>query len=172
MLLKFGNEDQPSILDKMMGSRVEGQYISSLPASRNEIIALQEEVECKLRERQAKLVGFCPIRRELYDELFLEVIRQSTINCSERGLLLLRLKDELKMSMDSLLHVYQSAIQYSNRPIVTTTLQCDTTELETKIKTLNSTLEEEKFKSKQTIKQLEDEIVFLKKLNLSKSEKE
>ena len=42
-------------------------------------------------------------RRELYAQCFDELIRQSTINCTERGLLLLRVRDELRMT----LHAYQ-----------------------------------------------------------------
>ena len=43
------------------------------------------------------------VRRELYAQCFDELIRQSTINCTERGLLLLRVRDELRMT----LHAYQ-----------------------------------------------------------------
>ena len=47
----------------------------------------------------------CQVRRELYAQCFDELIRQSTINCTERGLLLLRVRDELRMT----LHAYQVA---------------------------------------------------------------
>ena len=46
---------------------------------------------------------FFQTRRELYAQCFDELIRQSTINCTERGLLLLRVRDELRMT----LHAYQ-----------------------------------------------------------------
>ena len=39
------------------------------------------------------------VRRELYSQCFDELIRQSTINCAERGLLMLRVRDELKMTL-------------------------------------------------------------------------
>ena len=41
----------------------------------------------------------CQVRRELYSQCFDELIRQSTINCAERGLLMLRVRDELKMTL-------------------------------------------------------------------------
>ena len=41
----------------------------------------------------------CWVRRELYSQCFDELIRQSTINCAERGLLMLRVRDELKMTL-------------------------------------------------------------------------
>ena len=44
----------------------------------------------KLQQRQARETGICPVRRELYSQCFDELIRQVTINCAERGLLLLR----------------------------------------------------------------------------------
>ena len=40
------------------------------------------------------------------------MIRQSTINCTERGLLLLRVRDELRMT----LHAYQVALTITQSP--------------------------------------------------------
>lgn len=48
---------------------------------------------------QARETGICPIREELYAQTFDELIRQVTINCAERGLLLLRVRDELRMTI-------------------------------------------------------------------------
>ena len=42
------------------------------------------------------------VRRELYAQCFDELIRQTTITCVERGLLLLRIRDEARMT----LHAY------------------------------------------------------------------
>ena len=42
------------------------------------------------------------IRRELYAQCFDELIRQTTVSCVERGLLLLRIRDEARMT----LHAY------------------------------------------------------------------
>lgn len=47
---------------------------------------------------QARETGICPIREELYAQCFDELIRQVTINCAERGLLLLRVRDEMRMT--------------------------------------------------------------------------
>lgn len=55
----------------------------------------------KLKIEKARDGGICPIRETLYNEAFDEVIRQVTVNCSERGLLLLRLKNELKLRLDA-----------------------------------------------------------------------
>ena len=119
------------------------QSVSSTPATRSanililtfiflyrlDVMNLQEQLDLKLQQRQARETGICQVsrhctgavtfaqpltqttiwypvfqtRRELYAQCFDELIRQSTINCTERGLLLLRVRDELRMT----LHAYQ-----------------------------------------------------------------
>lgn len=44
-----------------------------------------------------------------------EMIRQVTINCAERGLLLLRVRDELRMSLTAYQTLYESSIAYAMR---------------------------------------------------------
>ena len=39
------------------------------------------------------------VRRELYSQCFDEIIRQTTIVCLERGLLLLRTRDEFRLTV-------------------------------------------------------------------------
>ena len=70
------------------------QYVSSTPATRLDVVNLQERLDHQLQSRQARETGICPIREELYSQCFDELIRQITINCAERGLLLLRVCDE------------------------------------------------------------------------------
>jgi dynein light intermediate chain len=50
-------------------------------------------------DRQAKKTGICGIREELYSQAFDEIIRQVTVDCPERGLLLMRVRDEQKMTL-------------------------------------------------------------------------
>ena len=69
------------------------------PATRLDVINLQEQLDTKLQQRQARETGICPVRRELYSQVFDELIREVTINCSERGLLLLRIRDEIRMTL-------------------------------------------------------------------------
>ena len=52
----------------------------------------------KLLERQARESGLCPVREELFNQCFDEIIRQATLNSPERGLLLLRVRDEINMT--------------------------------------------------------------------------
>ena len=52
-----------------------------------------------MQERQARETGICPIREELYSQCFDEIIRQVTINCAERGFQVVRVRDEIKMTI-------------------------------------------------------------------------
>ena len=56
------------------------QYVSSTPATRLDVINLQEELDRKLQQRQARETGICPVREELYSQTFDELIRQVTRN--------------------------------------------------------------------------------------------
>merc|ERR1711959_360644 len=59
--------------------------------------------------------GICPVREELYSQCFDELIRQVTINCPERGLLLLRVRDEIRMSIAAYQTLYQSSVTFGTR---------------------------------------------------------
>ena len=78
---------------------------------------IRSELDKLLGSRQARDSGICQVychcpcyegdgcgqvRRELYAQCQDELIRQTTITCMERGLLLLRLRDESRMT----LHAY------------------------------------------------------------------
>lgn len=91
------------------------QTVSSVPATRQDVVNLQEMLDMLLQQMQARETGICPIRRELYSQCFDELIRQVTINCAERGLLLLRVRDELMMSMGAYKTLYCSSIAFGMR---------------------------------------------------------
>ena len=91
------------------------QYVSSTPATRLDVINLQEQLDQRLTTRQARETGICPIREELYAQCFDELIRQVTINCAERGLLLLRVRDEIRMTIAAYQTLYESSIAFGMR---------------------------------------------------------
>eukprot|EP00405_Crypthecodinium_cohnii_P020968 CAMPEP_0206472296 /NCGR_PEP_ID=MMETSP0324_2-20121206/32105_1 /ASSEMBLY_ACC=CAM_ASM_000836 /TAXON_ID=2866 /ORGANISM="Crypthecodinium cohnii, Strain Seligo" /LENGTH=232 /DNA_ID=CAMNT_0053946847 /DNA_START=93 /DNA_END=791 /DNA_ORIENTATION=+ len=91
------------------------QYVSSTPATRADVINLQEDLDRWLQQRQARETGICPIREELYSQCFDELIRQVTIICAERGLLLLRVRDEIKMTICAYQSLYESSIAFGMR---------------------------------------------------------
>jgi len=80
-----------------------------------DVINLQEDLDKRLLSRQARETGICPIREELYAQCFDELIRQITIQCAERGFLLVRVRDEIKMTMDAYQTLYESSIAYGMR---------------------------------------------------------
>lgn len=46
------------------------QTVSSTPATRQDVINLQEMLDMRLQQTQARETGICPIRRELYTQCF------------------------------------------------------------------------------------------------------
>ncbi|XP_053481187.1 axonemal dynein light intermediate polypeptide 1-like [Ictalurus furcatus] len=86
------------------------QQVSSTQCSRSDITHLQETLDLKLQQRQARDTGICPARRELYTQCFDELIRQVTINCAERGVLLLRVRDETRMTIAAYQTLYESSV--------------------------------------------------------------
>jgi dynein light intermediate chain len=91
------------------------QYVSCTPVTKAEVLNLQEGLDRRLQTQQARETGICPIREELYNECFDELIRQVTINCLERGILLMRIKKEIEMTINSYQTLYESAIAYGIR---------------------------------------------------------
>ena len=107
------------------------QRVSASPATRLDVMNLQEQLDQKLQQRQARETGICQVRtnkvlrnteyiylqvrRELYSQCFDELIRQSTINCAERGLLMLRVRDELRMTLMAYQTLYESSIAFGIR---------------------------------------------------------
>jgi len=91
------------------------QQVSPQPATRADILKLGENLDMLLQARQARETGICGVRRELFGQAFDEIIRQVTVNCSERGLLLLRVRDEMRMTTEAYRALYESSIAYGMR---------------------------------------------------------
>ncbi|XP_039314910.1 axonemal dynein light intermediate polypeptide 1 isoform X3 [Solenopsis invicta] len=77
------------------------QRVSSTPATRLDVINLQEQLDMRLQQKQARETD--------------ELIRQVTVNCAERGLLLLRVRNEIKMTLAAYQTLYQSSIAFGMR---------------------------------------------------------
>ncbi|KAL6756936.1 axonemal dynein light chain-domain-containing protein [Haematococcus lacustris] len=110
------------------------QYVSSTPATRLDVINLQEKLDQQLQQRQARETGICPVREELYAQCFDELIREVTINCAERGLLLLRVRDETRMTIAAYQTLYESAVAFGMRKALQT--EQGKNEMEARIQTL------------------------------------
>ncbi|XP_052002880.1 axonemal dynein light intermediate polypeptide 1-like [Xyrauchen texanus] len=91
------------------------QPVSSAPCTRMDVINLQKDLDQKLQQKQARETGICPVRRDLYSQCFDELIRQVTINCAERGLLLLQVRDEIRMTIAAYQTLYESSVAFGMR---------------------------------------------------------
>jgi dynein light intermediate chain, axonemal len=89
--------------------------VSHQEATRVDVARLREMLDQKLMERQARESGICPVREELFSQCFDEIIRQVTLNEPERGLLLLRVRDEIKMTIAAYQTLYQSSVTFAMR---------------------------------------------------------
>ncbi|KAF2357202.1 Axonemal dynein light chain [Trinorchestia longiramus] len=85
---------------------------SRTPPTRGSVIQLWEQLDIKLLERQARPSGICTVRSELFQECFDELIRQVTIDCAERGLLLARVRDEALMTLTAFQALFESASEF------------------------------------------------------------
>ena len=94
------------------------QYVTCTPVAKSDVVSLQENLDRRLQTEQARETGICPIREKLYTECFDELIRQITLNCLERGILLTRIKKELNMTINSYQSLYESSIAYGIRTLL------------------------------------------------------
>ena len=157
------------------------QYVSPEPATREKARDLFKALDEKIKERQAREKGICAVREELYSQCFDEIIRQVTIECPERGLLLLRVRDEIKMTIASYQTLYESVILFGIRKQLQAEagkeelkkrkeeleekkkkLTAKKLQLENKLKTFDKQIEE---RNQIESAKREEEITFLKKQN-------
>lgn len=142
------------------------QYVSHQEATRVDVARLREMLDQKLMERQARESGICPVREELFSQCFDEIIRQVTLNEPERGLLLLRVRDEIKMTIAAYQTLYQSSVTFAMRK----QLQAEhgKAELERKIEEL----EGKKTKLENKVIELKSKIEAIEKRNRERQEVE
>lgn len=110
------------------------QHISPEEPLKEDITLLASLLQKKLKERQARMRGICDVRYEIYDEAFNELIRQVAINCPERGLLLMKVRDELKIGCAAYKALYESSVVFGVRKQVQA--EEGVKEMENKIKDL------------------------------------
>ena len=72
------------------------RYVSPTPATRVDVLLLKDLMNKRLEQSKARDCGICPMRETLFQQCFDEMIRQITINCAERGFLLVRVRDEFR----------------------------------------------------------------------------
>lgn len=122
-------------------------------------------------------IRFYLVQQNILDE----IIRQVTINCSERGLLLLRIRDEIAMSMEAYETLYCSSVAFGMRKALQAHEEKEMLRERVKIlevdkESLEDIINDMKIKTEQTDrrnaelraaeeKKYQEEIAFLKKTN-------
>ncbi|KFG40479.1 putative axonemal dynein light chain p33 [Toxoplasma gondii p89] len=91
------------------------QYISTAPADRLDVLKTQEDLDEELIRRHASETGICPIRYELLLQCFDELIRHVAIQGPERALLLLRLKEEVRVTIAAYEALSEACVNFSSR---------------------------------------------------------
>eukprot|EP01029_Cantina_marsupialis_P030393 TRINITY_DN821_c0_g1_i1.p2 TRINITY_DN821_c0_g1~~TRINITY_DN821_c0_g1_i1.p2 ORF type:complete len:205 (+),score=53.01 TRINITY_DN821_c0_g1_i1:1466-2080(+) len=149
------------VLEKIFPSEQEtpGNFrtISRQPASRVDAIELQKLLDQKLLARHARQGGICPVRQDLYGQAFNELIRQVAVNSPERGLLLMRVRDELRMTIDAYKTLYDSSVTFGMRKQLQASHGIEEMEVTTK------KLEEEKSKLENEVLELRNRVDQLEK---------
>lgn len=76
----------------MEGNQLWVQQVSSAPCTRADVVHLEELLDTKLQQRQARETGICPVRRELYSQCFgkdmakMLVVTEVTSHTDERDI--------------------------------------------------------------------------------------
>ena len=86
------------------------QRVLTTPSKIIDVSKLQKKLDEELIKNKARETGICPIREKLYSECLDELIRQITINCSHRGIMLVRVRDELKNTIETYQKLYLSSL--------------------------------------------------------------
>ncbi|OHT12552.1 28 kDa inner dynein arm light chain, axonemal [Tritrichomonas foetus] len=129
------------------------QYVSIHPATRGDVVKTQAQLDKELQINHALETGLCPIRSELYAQCFDEIIRQVAIDCSPRGLLLLKLRDELNMTINCYRSLYESALEWGVRK---TSIEGDfKSKTKEENKSLKKEIEELKIKNNEMMEKIE-----------------
>lgn len=140
------------------------QYVSCTPVTKMEVITLKEGLDKRLKTLNAKETGICLKREELFNECFNELIRQVTINCLERGILMMFVKQDSEKTIKAYQDLYQSSVAYGIR----SGLICE--EEKKKLRKDIEKADEKNEKLQEDIDKLEKEIEFL--TNKDKEERE
>ncbi|CAF2308800.1 unnamed protein product [Rotaria sp. Silwood2] len=88
---------------------------STMSTTEYDLNNLVERFHMMLYKEQALEIGLCQKRRRIYNDLFDELLRLITLQCTERGLLLGRIKNEYIQWMNTYEELYKSGMAYGLR---------------------------------------------------------
>ncbi|ORC87567.1 dynein arm light chain, axonemal [Trypanosoma theileri] len=149
--------------------------------SRLDAVCLREHLERRCKEENARPTGVvCMIREGIYTDGLREVIRQVTVLCPERGLLLAELATEMQQTTNTYDILFDSACQYAVRKAIERDLRSylfdEKISLESEVRRLENRVNELRAKhdgmtkrfeeQKQAeLNRYEEEVKYLKKAN-------
>ncbi|RNF27380.1 putative dynein arm light chain, axonemal [Trypanosoma conorhini] len=149
--------------------------------SRLDCVHLQDHLERRCKEENARPSGVvCRIREEIYTDGLKELIRQTTVLCPERGLLLAELATEMWQTTKKYDILFDSACQYAVRKAIERDMRSylfdDKMRLESEVRRLENRVNElrakhdgmqERFEELKQAEQSrhEEEVQYLKKVN-------
>lgn len=108
----------PPITLKDKLDRVWKQYCSTPVSNRTDVYRLQDALDAELIERQARPYGICPVRELLYSQSFDELLRQVALESPERGLMILRVRDQLRMSIACYQTLFHNSTNFGTKRAV------------------------------------------------------
>ncbi|KAM8871118.1 axonemal dynein light intermediate polypeptide 1-like isoform 5-T6 [Spinachia spinachia] len=135
------------------------QQVSSAPFTTANVVRLKELLDRKLLQSRARETGLCPERRELYSQCLDELIRMVTIQCAERGLLLLRVRDDIQGTFAAYQTLYESGMSFGVRKM----LQAELDQIYSRQN--SSEMEKEKQSLRKRVKELRADIEAAKESN-------
>lgn len=148
---------------------------------RMSVIHLQDQMDKRCAAQEARPFGVDPIREGIYADGLAEMIRQVTVLCPERGLLLNDLREEMQETNSTYDLLFESACQYATRKgierDVKRTMQKQLQELTVEVRTLENRVHElhakydgidKRFNEQRAAEEKvhQEEVSFLKKGNL------
>ncbi|GMH71740.1 hypothetical protein TL16_g05731 [Triparma laevis f. inornata] len=88
--------------------------VSTVIRGRMDVEELEKGLGEALDRFQVRPKPVCSLRSVIYSELFDELIRQVTLERPERGLFLLRVRDEIRLTIQNHLEVFRSMSNYGS----------------------------------------------------------
>jgi dynein light intermediate chain len=84
------------------------RLVSLVPSTRERVRQLQETFDLLMIENQARQYPICPVRGKFFLQLFDEIIRQVACDCPERAVLLVRVRDEIRLRIETYQTLYHN----------------------------------------------------------------
>ncbi|KAE8914566.1 hypothetical protein PF005_g12795 [Phytophthora fragariae] len=141
------------------------RMVSMSPATRTDTQRLQETFDQLLEQYQARVHAICPVREKFFLQVFEELIREVARECPERGLMLLRVRDELRLTIEAHQTLYHNSIAYGRQKAVQA--EAGVGELDNEISRLQA--ERELLVAKK--KELAEKVMFMEEQNSEEEKK-